>query len=225
MDTTTHSEADMSYIRDFVQKIAEALVSATELPKQIELMKNDLDSLHQDLEKTKQRNIELDALVGDIRRQRDEAEQALSQVKAQLSDATRSLEQTTNETNGLKAQVEHFRSELEQAKRDRDDYGLKHMEAEDRAKAAEAKLAKLADALGLPKQEPKPEPPKAPEPAPTPPSPETTSFQSWANPVPQAPPQVQPEPTTPKRVYEGEPGFDMSKEKWDSEKSRYYNEA
>ncbi len=233
--TNLNSEADMGYIRDFVQKIADALVSATELPKQIEAMKLDLTTLHADLDKTKQRNIELDALVGDIRRQRDEAEQNLSQIKATLNDTSRSLDQATNEANGIKAQLEHFRSELERAKQERDDYGLKHMAAEDRAAEAEAKLAKLADALGLPKPKPQPKPQPKPEPAPQPvevaqpqatPFPSAPPAPSWAEPTPvQA---TVTEPTPQKRVYEGEFGFNElshSTEQWDNAQQRYYRTA
>ncbi len=219
MDTTTRTEADMGYVKDFVSLIASALVAATELPKQIEAMQADLTTLHGDLDRTKARNMELDTLTADLRRQRDEAEQALSQVKTQHADASRSLEQSTNEINGYKAQIEHFRSELEQAKRERDDYGLKHMDAEDRAKEAEAKLDKLREAMGIPKPQPTPPPePTLPEPVSFTPPP-TYSYN------PETTPPTPSEPITPKRYYEGEEGYNVSKEKWDPVASKYYSEG
>ncbi len=224
---TIKTEADMGYVRDFVQLIAEALVSATELPKQIEAMKNDLATLHSDLDRTKARNMELDTLTADLRRQRDEAEQALSWVKAELGRTDQDFERTVNESNGLKAQLDHFRSELEKAKQERDDYGLKHMAAEDRASEAEAKLDKLREAMGIPKPEPKAEPVPVAEPvqvsAYAQPAPITPSYGSA--PAMDAIPEAVPAPT---RIYEGQYGFtelSHSTEQWDNVTQRYYRTA
>ena len=238
MDNLKTSEADMGYVRDFVQKIAEALVAATELPAKIELMQNDLTALHGDLEKTKARNIELDALVSDIRRQRDEAEQSLSQVKAELVTKLADLEAASNQVNGLNSQVTDLRDRLEQAKRDRDDYGLQHMEAEERAKQAEAKLAKLAEALGMPKPQAEVKPDSVVQVHPTPPvatpDPTPPAQSSHSEPVPSfinPPAQTYEQPTQgspphePVKVYEGDPGFNelpFQGEQWDGNAGKYY---
>lgn len=204
---TDRKEADMGYVKDFVGLIAQALVDASELPKQIEAIRSDMAGLTADLERTKARNVELDTMLNDTRRQRDEAEQALSTAKHEAEEAKRSLE---NANHGLSHQAETIKSledKVATLTKDRDDYGLKHMAAEDRANEAEGKLKKLREALGMP-EEARPEPSTQPEPMPV-------------N-VPQAPPTPQSEP---KKVYEGDWGFNElshSTEKWDNTKQRYY---
>lgn len=153
---TLNQEADMGYVRDFVAKVAEALVAATELPKQIEAIKAELVTLNSDLDHTKQRNIELDTALNDTRRQRDEAEQALSQVKSELTQVTSQKDFAEKQAVSFQAQIASLQDGLNSVKKERDDYGMKQMEAEERASQAEAKLAKLAEALGLPKPEAKP---------------------------------------------------------------------
>ncbi len=224
MDTTTHSEVDMGYVQGFVNLIAQALVAATELPKQIEAMQADLTTLHGDLDRTKTRNIELDTLLGDTRRQRDEAEHALSQLKANLGQLTSQKDYAEGQATSLQDQLARVHDQLEQAKKERDDYGLKHMAAEDRASEAEAKLDKLREAMGIPKPEPKAEPVPEPQPASPPPSWATAEVAQVVQPAPSQPEAV-PAPT---RIYEGQAGFnDLNHhtEQWDNASQRYYRTA
>lgn len=205
---TNFEDKDMGYVRDFVSKIAEALVAATELPKQMEQIKFDMASLADDLSRTKTKNIELDTMLNDTRRQRDEAEQALSQAKSELSTVSAKASSHEETIHNYHELEDRLRSELEQAKKDRDDYGLKHMAAEDRANEAEAKLKKLREALGMP--EAKPEDPKP-------------SFQQPSHEaVPMVQAEVKPEP---KRIYEDEEGYKVYTpgEVWDNEKNKYYH--
>lgn len=208
----------MGFVTEIFQKIANALVMSTEFPKQISDMKADLASLHTDLETTKGRNAELDALLHDTRRQRDEAEQALSQVKNELAVGQKAMDDMSHSLNQATDNVAMLQMELTSVRKDRDDYGMKQMEAEERAKLAEAKLAKLAEALGLPKaEEPKPSF-QSSSPTPVPSLPETVQLQA----------EVKPEPTPPKRVYQGEEAFSNLSyitEKWDSDKLDWYRTA
>lgn len=192
----------MGYIRDFVAKIAEALVAATELPKQMADLKIGMDALNSDLERTKARNIELDTLLADTRRQRDEAEQALSQARSDLAKAETDARNAHVEVDDYHNKLRATLDDLVNARKERDDYGLKHMAAEDRANEAEGKLKKLREAMGM----------DEPNPTPTPPEP-----------TPQ--PTIKEEA---KRVYEGEYGFSdlpYANEKWDGERQLYYRTA
>lgn len=220
---TLNQEADMGYVRDFVAKVAEALVAATELPKQIEAMRADLNQLASDLGKTKAHNLELDTMLADTRRQRDEAEQALSQVKNDLSKSQVEANNYHDQLSRAQDEVSKAKAELEKVRSERDDYGLQAMSAEDRASQAEAKLAKLAEALGLPKPEPKTVLTFPPEPALSQSAPQSTAPQAVPEPT-----QAQLEPTPPKRVYEGDLGFGdlpMINEHWDPERKNYYRTA
>ncbi len=209
--TDIRKEADMGYVKDFVSLIAQALVDATELPAQMEKIKFDMASLADDLTRTKNKNVELDTLLNDTRRQRDEAEQALSQVKAETANTKYSLDEANRSLANSQAGCERLASELAQAKKDRDDYGLKHMAAEDRASEAEGKLKKLREALGMTEEAKPIAPQPVAEPTPVPPA--------WEPFTPT------PEPTPPKRYYEGEAGYEVSKEKWDPVAAKYYSEA
>lgn len=201
-------ESQMGYIRDLVTSLAEALVAATELPKQIEAVKAELATLSQDLERTKQRNIELDTMLNDTRRQRDEAEAEARRVKAELSQAQTEAHNLQRDAENANARAANLQNELEQTKRERDEYGLKQMEAEDRANSAEAKLKKLREAMGI----------EEPKPMATP----QHDTQAKADPV-DRPEQAQPEPA--KRIYDGEPSFYWSSSsKWDDDQHKYYNE-
>lgn len=210
MTNQDRTEVDMGYVQGFVNLIAQALVAATELPKQIEAMQTDLTTLHNDLDRTKQRNIELDTLTGDLRRQRDEAEQALSQAKTDLSITTNKFNDIEDHNSSLQGLVNSLRDDLTKAKSERDDYGLKHMAAEDRANEAEAKLKKLREALGM-----------VETPALSKPEPTATSSGS---PVSNSP---MPEPInpSPKRLYEPHDTPQGTGDKWDNEKQSWYKEA
>lgn len=198
-NTTNQEGVDMGYIHAVFKSLADTIVTASELPKQMEAIKADMSGLTADLERTKARNIELDTLLADTRRQRDEAEQSLSQVRAAYDNVTREHDRVVLDLKH--ASDEHARMERELAamRSERDDYGLRHMEAEDRANQAEAKLKKLREALGMAEESVKPVDPKPwaapepmPEPTPTPP------------PIQQVGEQVMAEP---EKVYEDDPHY------------------
>lgn len=214
--TDTRKEADMGYVKDVVGLLAQALVDATELPKQMEAIRTELTILTGDLERTKTRNIELDTLLSDTRRQRDEAEQALSQARTELSISQNQTKSNASSLLNIQAECEQLKADLAQARKDRDAYGLEAMSANDRANEAEAKLDKLREAMGLPKPQP-----EAPKPEPIHP------VSNWGG-IPQAMPEPTPNPTPLKRIYEGEFGFNelsMGTEAWDNVSQRYYRTA
>ena len=222
MTNQERTEVDMGYVQGFVNLIAQALVAATELPKQIENMQADLTALHGNLEQTKARNIELDTLLGDTRRQRDEAEHALSQVKANIGQLQSDLANARNGWDQAAEKISSLQASLDQAKKERDDYGLKHMAAEDRASEAEGKLKKLREALGMPEEAPKPVP--VAEPVNVMPE-KPTEYGSTPTYPATTPTEAIPAPT---KVYEGQAGFNdlpYSTEAWDNTAQRYYRTA
>jgi chromosome segregation ATPase len=179
----------------------------------MEAIHTELTILTGDLDRTKQRNIELDTILNDTRRQRDEAEQTLSTVKADRAQIEHDLVNARQGLDSVKAELDQTKTYVQSLIKERDDYGLQAMSAEDRATQAEAKLAKLAEALGLPQPETKPEPPKQPESAPP------------TTPYPQAEQAI---PSSPKRVYEGDYGYNdlnYHTEQFDYEQKRHYRTA
>lgn len=219
--TTVHTvqEEDMAKVREVFQKALDAIIAATELSKQVQAMRGDVDKLRKDIEDTQARNIELDRMLSDTRRQRDEAEQALSQARKERDEATA-------KANNLQALQANTQDLLDRARTERDRFHMDYVDEEFTGLAiqealdkANAKLEALHKAMGM---EFKPFSPNLPEPA----VPEVAqAIPTAPSGGPTGPALNEASPPT-HRVYSNDPSFDWNRSReWDSERGQYYYEV
>lgn len=183
---------DMALIPDLLARVANTIVAASSFAQDVERMRTELASLQTDLEATRNTNRIMQEMTDNLVRERDEAR---AEAKTRLDERIRvETDYRQLEENHGRACQELSRrmDEIEVLRKERDDYGMKALDLEEKLRAAEAKLAKFRSIF----DEDKPiEVTKEPEPLPG----VAPSFEP-------EPVETQSAPPT-KRIYEGEEPF------------------
>lgn len=128
------NEQEINMVREIFEKMANSLVGLSSAAKDIAEMREQLEGLKQDIERTQGRNRELDEMVAHVRRERDEAVREVTVARDALTEATKQLEGVNSENSMLRRDIEILNSDLITAKRDRDDASFKNMELEEKLK-------------------------------------------------------------------------------------------
>src|SRR6185437_16778968 len=102
-----------------------------------------------DIEDTQARNVELDRMLADTRRQRDDAEHSLAEAKAKLDESQRRADATQHALTDAEHELDRVNDSLSHVRKDRDDALLDAMAAHDALDKANAKLASLHKAMGV----------------------------------------------------------------------------
>ncbi len=217
-------ESDMATVREVFQKALDAIVAATSLSKQVQQMQADMDGLRRTFDEVHARNVELDRMLADTRRQRDEAEQAASALRNELASTKNNANELDQLVHEQQVEQDRLRSENEAIRNERNAAQDQSLALEDALAKANAKLKTIHDGMGVPFTPfgvaPKPAPAPQPEPAPL----------AWHEPTPEpipAEPYTPPaaEPAQPARTYDGDPTFTWDKPiKFDTTMGKYYNE-
>lgn len=211
---------EMRSIRDFFTSVANRMVEATTMAQDFHAMRGDFDALRSDMDQLRNRNRELDQSVADIRVQRDAAQSEATELKGLLLAANDAKEVALGRIRELNSALEERNVLVASLKRERDDYGLKAMEQEERANRLEAQLKVITDAMAkVAEVTGQPKPSFLREVSgevlvPTSPTPSTQS-----NPVPEM-----------KRVYRGDPEWNKDypnthQMNWDNEAVEWYVEV
>lgn len=137
------SEQEINMVHDIFRRLADTVVNASKASGDIVAIRGELESLKLDIEYLRNRNRELDAEVVEVRRQRDEAIRERDEIKDAHSQEARNSEHWISENNRLRRDLEQSQSDLVQARRDRDDYGLEAMDLRDKV----AKFREWSDNL------------------------------------------------------------------------------
>lgn len=165
-DTTTTvpaaTEGEMAHIKQIFERAANAIVQASELSKQVGELQAQFTSLKNDLEHFRQRNAELDTMLSDVRTQRDKAIEERDSATRNARDLDETCYNQQNTISNLKAEVEDIRNKLNRALTDSDSWMQAAEKSDNDLQAANSKLAKLREALGI--VEPKAEPTPVPQP-------------------------------------------------------------
>lgn len=149
-------EPDMTGVRAMFDKAINAMVDATKLAHEVGELRKQVFEINESLEYLRKRNAELDGLLHDVRRQRDEAQAELNQVKSENRELHSQIEGLTSSRDSQERVIAQLNDQLDHTSKDRDEYGLKAMAAEDRANLAEGKLKDIQATLSkmFPQAEP-----------------------------------------------------------------------
>lgn len=170
------TEIDMTMFPDILTRLANTIVQASTFAKEVTSLRTELTSLSADTEALRRNNVQLDETISHIRSERDDYRRQFGELQVTVSNLERENENYINRCNAFNDQVNALNAQLTSVRAERDEYGLKQMEAEDRAKAAEAKLAELQETMSRifgqkPVEVPAFLPPKEPEQMPVEPRP------------------------------------------------------
>jgi chromosome segregation ATPase len=142
-------------LREAFDTARNALIDGSELAKQVgemsitvQTLKGEVSSLQRDLEYVRNRNRELDEQVTQVRRARDEAMADASEQRVKADGLQKQLETEQIANEGLRVSLSGMYDRIDALKKERDDAQMAQMEMEDKLKAAEAKLAKIAEMFG-----------------------------------------------------------------------------
>lgn len=154
------TEDEMNLVQNILKRAVDAAVGLSQLQADVQTLRNAVAGLQADTERLRNANLALDEALTKVRNERDLAEAELVDLKSKAGDAAT-----------LRAENDSLRSELAQAKRERDDYGNQTLDLEDALKHANAKLDTIRKAM---QQEPFT--PTKPETVPTPPIPDDVDY-------------------------------------------------
>lgn len=138
---------EMTHIRSIFDRAANAIVEASELNKQVQELRSTVDALKQDVDRIRAQNSWLDEQLTNVRRARDEANGKLQNAEGEVASLKEQLEASKRANEDLNAQLTAARQVLDQTKHERDDYGMKHMAAQEELEKANAALAKFEEVL------------------------------------------------------------------------------
>jgi len=148
------------------QRAAKAIVDASEYPKVISDLQAQVDKLRQELETKSLHANQLDQLLGEARIDRDIWHQEASQALDRIHELEGVVEKDKIELDQLRNELEATKEELVATRKERDDYGMRLLAAEDQVtiwkSRAEESRKRLQDTLNLLAPDPEPEP--VPEP-------------------------------------------------------------
>ena len=214
------TETEMSTIRSMFDRAANAIVQASELNRDLTILRHEFDAFKQDMDSQRRRNQELDEMLTHVRAQRDKAEAELSHSQSELHSVQMQA-QGLHDTNAVQAEtIARLREELDETKTEKSEVLDMYYCAEDEADKAKAKLANFQslamDAFGLYKPEPVP----APKP----------NYPLGVSNIQELKPEnvhaEQAQASEAKRVYQYDAGFDWNKPyKYDANAGQHYQEA
>jgi chromosome segregation ATPase len=162
------TEDNMNIVRSLIQQGFDAIAEASKLAGVVEEIKREVEDLRKSLDYLRARNSELDNMLADTRRQRDEAQREVVTLKETNQKAEVDKQTLTNDRDYLQRQLTEAQARIEAVTKERDEAqaevaALKEKldEAEGRLKTVEETAMRLFGLL-------RPEPPKAAEPTPEP---------------------------------------------------------
>lgn len=184
-------EGEVNMLRDFFERFANTVVSASEFAKQVSDLRADLETIRAEGEALRQRNALLDTELAEVREARDKARRERDQFESQATQADKLLASANAEVDAQSNTIYDLRQRIETLLKERDEAQFANIELSEAKAKAEAILNDFRARLGIPTPpadlgtfQPKP---VSPDLTPTPgleqnPAPaETTDW--WANPV------------------------------------------
>lgn len=209
------SEEDMKAMQTLFQRVASSIVAASEYPARLNELASQVAKDKETIERILAANRNQDDTINELRTQRDQASDQLNEATNRLHTAQAAIEGLTSAKASAEQTIAQLNDELERTRKERDEYGLAHMQALDDLKAVRDKLGQVKDRFKelLAEPEAKPDAPLD-IPAQEYHSPQTDDPR-WLEPLP---PEAMPEisPALPTYIDEWEPGYS-----WDGSTGRY----
>lgn len=220
------SEEDMSQLSALFQRAANAVVAASTLPQQIAALTTEVNEHKKVVERLQASNDAQFNTINELREARNAALFSAEGYKRDWATANAQIEGLQSRAASAETTIAQLNDELERTRKERDEYGLAHMQALDDLKAVRDKLGQVKERFKelLAEPEAKPEPEAAPKQDYHPPQGGMVGATTeWNLPAsapeplpPEAMPEISPAPDRPEFVDEWLPGYH-----WDMQTGRY----
>lgn len=185
--TPVQEDKEVSQIREYFDKAMNALITSTQLAKDVDQLKSDLDQLRTQVNHYRNTIANQDEQITRLRMDRDAARTAQYQAEDNQRHMATELENAKRDVTSLSDSNVRLNDRVSELVKERDDALLKIMELEDNHRELSEKFNRIRDMLGLPI-----EPPKPVLPTPMPVLPETKPYE-YTEPVSE--PVTEHEPT------------------------------
>lgn len=154
------TEDEMTKVQDILRRAANAIVGMSQLANDVDSLRQQVAQTQDELNKLRRTNDALEESLSHHRQARQELEQRLADAEQAKTTAQREADDLRENVAHNNRAIIDVRDAYNRAMKDRDDAELRAMEAEDKLKAAEAKLARIAEVFGPEAPKPTPEPVK-----------------------------------------------------------------
>jgi len=128
------TEDEMNQVQSILKRAIDGVVGMSQLKADVDMLRETVRGLQADADRLRNANEALDQALTKVRNERDAAQAELVEAQAKADRATR-----------LEAENADLRSQLDQAKRERDDHGMRTLELEESLKEAHLKLEAIRD--------------------------------------------------------------------------------
>lgn len=139
------SEEDMSQLSALFQRAANAVVAASTLPQQIAALTTEVNEHKQVVERLQASNDAQFKTINELRDDRDTSREAYIHLSADMKTLKAENEGLTSRAASAETTIAQLNDELERTRKERDQYGLDHMQALDDLKAVRDKLGQVKD--------------------------------------------------------------------------------
>lgn len=128
-------EPDMNIVKQVFDNALNAIVEASKLAKEVATLRSEFDSLRREMEALRADKKWLDEQLFNVRQQRDQASQSLTEAKHELESVKIALTDAHAQVDSQASLIEGLRKDLEQAKKEAADW----MQSYDKAEAEKEK--------------------------------------------------------------------------------------
>lgn len=139
------SEEDMKAMQTLFQRVASSIVAASEYPARLNELASQVAKDKETIERILAANRNQDDTINELRTQRDQASDQLNEATNRLHTAQAAIEGLTSAQASAEQTIAQLNDELERTRKERDQYGLDHMQALDDLKAVRDKLGQVKD--------------------------------------------------------------------------------
>ncbi len=143
------TEDEMSRVHDILTRAINAIVSMSQLSKDVESLRNQVAQLTDDSTRLRRTNDALEESLSNSRRNRQEMEAKLNDEIERSIQAQSERERATEKANALAADVEYLSKDLHAERREREDAQYKVMELQDALDKLRHTHDSIKSALGI----------------------------------------------------------------------------
>lgn len=139
------SEEDMKAMQTLFQRVASSIVAASTYPAQLNDLAKQVDTYQYQVELMNSTNKAQADTINELRTQRDDALLSVEGFRHDFGVAQSQIEGLTSRAASAETTIAQLNDELERTRKERDQYGLDHMQALDDLKAVRDKLGQVKD--------------------------------------------------------------------------------
>ncbi len=142
-------DQEMARVREIFERALNAIVSATQLAKEVDSLRGDVSSLRSEIDNVRAYNQRLDVELTATREQRDQALRDKSAAIGELNQARVELNQTQKDRDDWRVSHDTVAEVHESLKREHDNVQMQALELEEENKSLKAQLEKVKAVFGI----------------------------------------------------------------------------